>query len=220
MDKNKRITDGVIIDIWVDTNLCKYVYGRHVLDAVLSEEPDAKFTIPSDERIKEFQSCIAEKHPALKGVWCTMDGLKLTVEQAPDLYVQGRFYNGWTHGHYIGCVIVFCPDGTIPIVCYNAPGSMHDSSVAEAGKVYEKLVGVFESVGGMCTVDSAFSKANYPFLIKSSQTDPHGREELLINREATSRRQSAEWGMRALQASFPRLKISFSMRREGKGSLC
>ena len=93
---------------------------------------------------------------------------------------------------------------------------MHDSSVAEAGKVYEKLVDIFDSFGGMCTVDGAFSKGNYPFLIKSSQTDPHGSEELIINREATSMRQSAEWGMRALQGSFPRLKDKFLYEEGGK----
>ena len=190
-------------------------FGRRTLTAVMNEDPAAQFVIPSEDEIRNFQSSIAEKHPALNGVWCTMDGLKLTVEQAPDTLVQGRFYNGWTHGHYISSVIVFCPDGTIPIVCYNTPGSMHDSSVAEAGKVYEKLVNVFDSFVGMCTVDSAFSKGNYPFLIKS-QTDPHGREELIINREATSMRQSAEWGMRAFQGSFPRLKDKFLYEEGGE----
>jgi hypothetical protein len=123
-------------------------FGRRTLITVLNEDPVPKFVIPSEDEIRNYQSCIAEKHPALSGVWCTMDGLKLTVEQAPDTLVQGRFYNGWTHGHYISSVIVFCPDGTI--VCYNAPGGMHDSSVAEAGKVYEKLVNVFDSFGGLC----------------------------------------------------------------------
>ena len=63
---------------------------------------------------------------------------------------QDRYYNGWTHSHYVsavivivfcsdGAVIVFCPDGTIPIVAYNVPGSVHDSMIAEWGGVYEKL---------------------------------------------------------------------------------
>ena len=37
-----------------------------------------------------------------------------------------------------GGIIVFCPDGTIPIVAYNCPGSVHDSMIAEWGGVYEK----------------------------------------------------------------------------------
>ena len=61
---------------------------------------------------------------------------------------------------------------------------------------------------GKCTVDSAFSTKNHNFLIKSSQADPvsNDRMAFVVNQEATSMRQSAEWGMRALQASFPRLK--------------
>ena len=31
-------------------------------------------------------------------------------------------------------------------------------------------------------------------------------EEIVVNREATSMRQSAEWGMRSFQSSFPRIK--------------
>ena len=51
-----------------------------------------------------------------------MDGLKLYLEQASDCVVQNRYYNGWTHDHYVSTVLVFCPDGTIPIVMYNIPG--------------------------------------------------------------------------------------------------
>ena len=195
-------------------------FGRRILNEVLSKDPDAVIVEPSEEVIRSYQEVIANRHPKLNGVWCTMDGLKLTIEQAPHVLVQGSFYNGWTHGHYIGAVIVFCPDGTIPIVCYNAPGSMHDSSIADAGGIYTKLEHVYRSVGGMCTVDSAFAKGNYPFLIKSSQQeDPNDREELLINREATSMRQSAEWGMRSLQASFPRLKNRFQYEEGGERKL-
>ncbi len=56
-------------------------------------------------------------------------------------------------------------------------------------------------------MDSAFSKKRCPFLIKSGKRKPG--ETLLqttIWRQATSLRQSAEWGMRAIQGIFPRLK--------------
>jgi hypothetical protein len=68
-------------------------------------------------------------------------------------------------------VIVFCPDGTIPICCFNVPGSVHDSLMAEWGSVYDKLGRVYARCGGGCTVDSAFSRKNHPYLIKSSQTE-------------------------------------------------
>ena len=41
-------------------------------------------------------------------------------------------------------------------------------------------------------------------------------EEIVVNREATSMRQSAEWGMRTFQSSFPRIKDRI-IYEEGSG---
>ena len=117
-----------------------------------------------------------------------MDGLKLSIECASGHEEQARYYNGWTHGHYVGGIIVFCPDGTIPIVAYNCPGSVHDSMIADWGGVYEKLEDVYERWGGKCTVDSAFGSARYDFLIKSSQVSEGRVEEYIINSEALGKR--------------------------------
>ena len=117
------------------------------------------------------------------------------------------FYNGWTHDHYVGNVFVFAPSGVIIACALNAPGSMHDSVIADWGVIYPKLETVYSQCGGRCVVDSAFSKRLFPFLIKSSQdayisssADASLYTQL---RQATSVRQAAEWGMRALQATFP-----------------
>lgn len=48
---------------------------------------------------------------------------------------------------------------------------MHDYIIAEWGGIYEKLKEHFNRYGGRCVVDSAFSKGNYLFLLKSPQ-DP------------------------------------------------
>ena len=58
-------------------------------------------------------------------------------------------------------------------------------------------------------MDSAFCKLKYDYLIKSAQSAPENTEEFVANEQATAMRQSAEWGMRALQASFPRIKDRF-----------
>ena len=135
-----------------------------------------------------------------------MDGLKLYIQKSPFSNEQNNFYNGWTHDHYVSNILVFCPDGTIPCCCLNVPGSQHDSTVAEWGSIYKKLGDVFNKYGAHCTVDSAFAQTRYHFLIKSSQDLPATIEQIRINNEATSMRQSAEWGMRAFQSSFPRIK--------------
>jgi hypothetical protein len=58
------------------------------------------------------------------------------------------------------CIMHFCffSDGTIPIGCYNAPGSFHDSRAAELGLVYHELDRVYQATGGKCTADAGFPK--------------------------------------------------------------
>ena len=146
-----------------------------------------------------------------------MDGIKLMLECSSDEDVQNRFYNGWTCDHYIGAVLVFCPDGTIPICCYNVPGTVHDSNIAIIGKIYDKLEEIYMQTGAKCTIDSAFAHNNYPFLIKSCKpTDSMTLDEIDVAKEATSMRQSSEWGMRAFQASFPRVKDRIALEYRGQ----
>ena len=143
-------------------------------------------------------------HPTLDGVWCTMDGLRLMLECVSNEDKQTRFYNGWTCDHYIGAVLVFCPNGMIPVCCYNVPGTVLDSSITTIGNVYKQLEEVYARTGGICVTDSAFSRANYPFIIKSRKpTVDMTIDELNILEDATSMHQCAEWGMRAFQTSFP-----------------
>ena len=134
-------------------------FSRQILVQILLQEPDSHIKVPMEESIRQYQHVIQEKHPALEGVWCAMDGIKLYLQQAGDSTIQNNFYNGWTHDHYVSAVLVFCPDGTIPIACFNVPGSVHDSTIAEWGNIYGKLEKVYNSpVTGKCVVDSAFSK--------------------------------------------------------------
>ena len=83
--------------------------------------------------------------------------------------IQERFYNGWTHDHYVTSVFCFCPDGTIPIAFFNVPGSVHDSQVAELGKIYGKLEHVYNTSGGKCCVDSSFGNIEREYLLKLGQ---------------------------------------------------
>lgn len=87
---------------------------------------------------------------------------------------------------------------------------MHDSTISEWGNVYSKLKGIHDRTGGLCVVDSAFSKGFYPFLIKSSQDMPVTGDfgNVLLNRQATSPRQASEWSMRALQG-WLRYRVGF-----------
>ena len=207
------------------TTACVSLYlrfSRRILLDVLSKHPDAAIRVPDIDTILAYQDAIRLRHPILDGVWCTMDGLKLYLQTPADRATENNCYNGWKHDHYVGAVLVFCPDGTIPICCFNVPGCVHDSLIAEWGSIYSKLERVYNVCGGKCTVDSAFSNRNNDFLIKSAQTTLAGDTpdefayNVRLNAEATSMRQSAEWGMRALQASFPRLKDRFIYEESGE----
>ena len=68
---------------------------------------------------------------------------------------------------------------------------------------------------GKVVVDSAFKISNADYLIKSSQSDPLDVDKLRLNRQATSIRQLSEWGMRIIQAAFPRLKEALTYEEKG-----
>jgi hypothetical protein len=149
-----------------------------------------------------------------------MDSIKLMLECAGVDDVQNRFYNGWTYDHYIGAVLVFCPDSTIPMCCYNVPGTVHGSNIAVIGNIYDKLDTVHNMIGGKCTVDSAFARVSYPYLIKSCKPLPDMTvDELKVVKDATSLRQSSEWGMRSFQVSFTCIKYCIAIEHRGQCKL-
>ena len=95
------------------TSISDYLaFCTHILVHVLKGKEDAKIKRPSNEKNQRYKQAVQQCHPFLEDVWCTMDGIKLMLEYAGDDDIQNRFYNGWTCDHYIGAVIVFCPNGT------------------------------------------------------------------------------------------------------------
>jgi hypothetical protein len=125
-------------------------------------------------------------------------------------------------------VFCFCPDGTIPISFFNVPGSVHDSQDAEFGNIYNKLEEVYRLYGAKCCVDSAFGHVMRGYLYKSCQdiwglnapTPELGKLDLCKKRQATLARQTAEWGMRMFQTSFPWVKDRFIYKERGERRIC
>ena len=112
-------------------------------------------------------------------------------------------------------MFVFAADGRIRMCTINAPGTWHDSTIAEYG-VYDKMEEVFNNHGGRVVVDSAFKLQGREYLIKSSQQDPDNANGIVLNRQATSLRQLSEWGMRMIQGQFPRLKDRMGLEDFGE----
>ncbi len=66
---------------------------------------------------------------------------------------------------------------------------------------------MYDATGGKAMVDLAFLMKRCPFHIKSGKKiNKETAVARRISHQATFLRQSAEWGMRALKGSFPRLK--------------
>lgn len=185
-------------------------FSRRILLLVLSQMKEAAVEMPSVEEARSLATFIESKYPALEGVWGAMDGLKVMVETSGDPIEQSYYFNGWLQGHYLSNLLLFSCDGKIRAAYLNCPGTYHDSAMAHRGEVYKKIEGLYTSSDGRAkvVVDSAFNLEQCPYLIKSYQNNYNGdfRQIPVINQEATSVRQLAEWGMRGFQSSFPRLK--------------
>ena len=98
------------------TNLSVYLrFGIRLIVETFQDDPLARVSIPSAEVIDDYKAAFGARHPLLHDCWATMDGLKLQLQQSGNTAIQERFYNGWTHDHYVTSVFCFCPDGTIPI---------------------------------------------------------------------------------------------------------
>lgn len=194
-------------------------FGRRVSLHMLWKNELARVRMPSDEKVAELQAIVKAKHSALENVFCIADGLKLHFESADGILdEQNMCCNGWQCSHYITNLFVFSIDGRIIDAVVNAPGSIHDSTLAEWGDVCDKLERIHERTGGVCCLDSAFAASNAPYLLKSAQDWNGGKDadDVIVLRQATSLRQAAEWGMHAIQGSFPRLKDTIRYEDDAK----
>lgn len=198
-------------------------FGRRILVLVLKNHPLARVEMPSYDEVEEFKAAISALYPRLQTVWGAVDGLKLRMHVPGEDNKQSMFYNGWTHDHYVSNLFLFSPDGKIRKCFLNAPGCWHDSTLANASMMYHALDDIYHrNHHAQVVVDSAFNKDRWPCLIKSRQNiiDNQGnvRENSQVFRSATSVRQMAEWGMRGLQGSFPRLldRLDYEERGERK----
>ena len=113
-------------------------FSRKVLLQVLSTDDDSKVVLPTREKVQFYREVISLKYPLMLDVWGACDGLKLFIQNPTSETKQNYLYNGWKHSHFINCVFVFYPDRKIPLCLLNAPGTFHDSTMADYG-IYQGL---------------------------------------------------------------------------------
>ena len=95
---------------------------------------------------------------------------------------------------------------------------MRDSNKCFYGNAHEKIDAIFERADFRVSADSAFNAQNRDSMVKSTPEDELGLRTL-CSRENTSIRQLSEWGMRAIQGSFPRLLDDILYEEHGERHL-
>jgi hypothetical protein len=63
--------------------------------------------------------------------------------------------------------VSFPTDGTISACVHDAPGSLHDSTVANFGGHYILLIDVYDHNRGVVVMDSVLARVDFDFILKS-----------------------------------------------------
>ncbi len=100
------------------TNLIEYLhFGCHIFVCVVSNDKYTRIAIPTKEEIESYVSAISSQYHALKNSEFSVQWVDLSfiLKKHQAFMSKWRFYNGWTHDHYVTNVFEFAPEGTIPI---------------------------------------------------------------------------------------------------------
>jgi hypothetical protein len=202
-------------------------YISKLLDLVIDKLQDneqAKISWPSDAEMEKWARLINNREPLVNDVIGFVDGVAIHVQCADDENQQSIFYSGHVKDTMVNNVFAFSPEGKIFHAAVNFPGSWHDSQVA-----MDLIATVLEKIGiyKLC-VDQGFPRKGEMFdkfvgplsrRRKSALAD-NLRDALIKRHEVyVSLRQASEWGMRALQGTFSRLKSRLTSNKENRRKL-
>ncbi|KAK7444571.1 hypothetical protein VKT23_015249 [Stygiomarasmius scandens] len=214
---NSTMHDVSLMQIFalIPTTVSRYLsFSRSILLMTLRRIRESSIQFPEGDGFIELESLIVARHPLLVGAFGSVDGLKLPVQTSSDDEIENATYNGWLHEHYISNVLCFSPEGVVIACRLNAPGSWHDSRVAQS--VYEKLL-YHTPEGYYLIADTAFPRGTDQIAgrikapIKEGSrlsANPVERANFMaFNQQLLSFWQTAEWGMHTLQGSFGRLRV-------------
>ncbi|EIW77798.1 hypothetical protein CONPUDRAFT_92166 [Coniophora puteana RWD-64-598 SS2] len=219
LNSTMRETSLMQIFALIPSTVSRYIrFAMRILLRTLRHLPEAAIVWPQGDQFFILNDAVVEHHPLLTGAFGVMDGVNIPVQTADDDEIENATYNGWLHDHFVSSVFAFGPDGTILMCRINAPGSWHDSRVAQP--IYQFLR--TETPDGFYLVaDTAFPRGTEQIAgriktpMKSGQRLPHNEAErqqvLAFDAQLVSFRQAAEWGMRTLQGSFGRLRIPLNI---------
>jgi hypothetical protein len=178
----------------------------------LKNHPIAKVKFPMSRKTKlRYAKMVERRQPEVRNIIGFVDGLSLPVKCSEDDEEQSAYYNSYHHDTVVNNVFAFSPEGKIIFAAFNFPGSWHDAQVAS--ELIKTAASKLDSFA-LC-VDQGFPRSGKVKdklvgpLSKKSRAKLHPAiKDFILNLHNiyTSLRQAAEWGMRALQGTFARLK--------------
>jgi hypothetical protein len=182
---------------------------RHALRDI----PEAAILWPSLDQQRQWAQLVQRKNILVEGRWGFIDGKNYRVEKPTANDIQNACYNGWLHATLITGVLCFGVDGTVCWGKHNIVGSWNDGDTSR--KFQEKLLD--ENINlpnhGVLS-DSAFpvrkgleGKILTPLKDGDLERQPIHLQVVIqaCSNAITSMRQSAEWGMGAVEKVYRRL---------------
>ena len=189
------------------------VINRLILVVIsrLKRHESAKIKWPSEEEKVKWAQLVNNREPSVNLVIGFVDGLAIHVQCSANENDQSEAYNGHSKDTMTNNVLAFSPEGKIFYAALSYPGSWHDSQVAAhlASKAISSL-GEYQ----IC-VDQGFPRSGDLYgKFVGPLSNSTKRKLAALNKDYiiaeheifVSLRQASEWGMRALQGTFSRLK--------------
>jgi len=163
--------------------------------------------------MQQFSQLISYHHDNQFNVFGFVDGVSFAIEEDSDPVQQNAYYNGWKGGCVISNIFVYSADGCCIWARVNCPGSWHDAHVAR------EFTHLMTSVPDpYCVVaDTGFpSHGRVKNKIRTpAKSNQHlSRDQIIYSNQITSMRQACEWGMRAIEGGFERLKTTLPVNKE------
>ena len=154
---------------------------------------------------------IEYREPSIRNCIGFVDSIAIPVQGSSEITEQNKDYNGHKHDTNVNNVLAFAPTGKVIYAALNYPGSWHDSTVSQ-----DLIELVIATICSYCLcVDQRFPRSGLlydkfvgPISKKAKRKLEPMLRDLIMRKSGifTSLRQAADWGMRALQGSFSRLK--------------
>ena len=176
----------------------------------LPHAEESKIAWPSEEQCREYAVKVLDymKRKRNTGQYVAglpigfMDGCNLPVGRHGTLVVADKFYARWKARDTVSNLFVWGPDGTILHAHYNAPGAVHDSSIAtNAYRLLKTLPRPY-----IILADCAFARTEGRVVTtQAMELVSRSRRRRERNKQIASLRVAAEWGNAQLQGAWARL---------------